>query len=378
MLLVAVMIGCAAPQDAAHPGEPERAETRTPVSSPSAQPVSTPGPIEHRQAWPGVVPRVIPGAVGDSEILFLTAIAADGEHVLGQVWQRQIPPDRPGRIVLIETRTQRMTELRGMPTPAHQAPHADAAGRWFVWMEASRQPNLSDWTIFAFNLDERVVRRVAAAEQRPDGSYLPSSVWPTIDQDRVVWLQQRQDSVTAPAVGDVMIARLPDGRPEVLAERKRGGVISWPYVAWADVTDSGSETVRHDLRTGTRSAIPGAGQATYVAIHRDSTVWIRDHRELWLQEDLGAEPMLVTTRIGALEFLQFPRVTDRFITWQSNNYPAVYDRKLRRVVAVGEIGRIPAGLTLARGSSLVWTGPAGPVDPTALSPRDYFVITVPD
>lgn len=320
---------------------------------------------------------MISEAVGQHESLALMAVTANGEWGLGAVRERSLERTRPARVVIVAMATGQLSTIRTLPSPRGGPTLADGSDTWFAWAEASEQPNHGDWTIYAYDTKTRYLRRVAEAQAGVDGRYLPSSVWPQVDHGTVSWIQESADDPTE-RTGTVMAVRLPDGAPYVVAAGKRGCALSWPDVAYSEVRQGFDRIVRQDLRTGDTRVVTAASHFRYATISGEATAWIDDaSHELWLAETPEAPARFITSKIGKHEFLQFPHMSRRFVTWQSNDYPGVYDRQLGVVVTFGELGRPVGWYFLAEGSTLVWLGPAGPIVPGEIPRRDYYVVTLP-
>jgi hypothetical protein len=362
---------------------PSATETTSPSPSASAQLLA---PLSLKAAWGNPQITVINGLPDPNHVLFLSAVSPDARWALGQRRPRLVSSTERSSVVAVEVASHRTTVLHTMPGPAFQAGLTAADDRWFVWAEASQQPDFSDWTLYAYDGVTNHLSEIARAKPQPDGRYLPSSVWPQVDHGVLVWSEETATAVGALRTGQVKMVRLPDGAPEVLATGTRGAAISWPYVAWAEPTGSlnnSTRMVRLNLDTGERSPVPGADDARWVTIQGNAISWVRGLEQIWLAEapdDPGRLVARATERDG---FLDFPVMSDRFIGWSSNSFPGVYDRVLDRLVTVDTTTEPVGWHFIARGAALMWAIPN--LDPQARAieiqqgltmPRDIAILDV--
>lgn len=217
---------------------------------------------------------------------------------------------------------------------------------------------------------------MARAQPQADGSYLASSVWPQVDHGLLVWSQEH--AAAGQRVGDLITFQLPAGPAVVAATPSRGAAVSWPYVASSPSTPTDTLT-RSDQRDGTSKSLHIVG-LNYAAIAGEGVAWVSSVKELWYQATFATAPRLVTRAAVADGFLQFPKMSERLIGWESISFSGVYDRVLDRLVLVDVPGKSVGWNFVPKGSALMWALPPDPQLQEAqaklglTAPRDFAVI----
>ena len=325
-----------------------------------------------QEAWPNAKVTVVHGSPDPQHVLYLHAVSPDGSWALGQLVPLQVGTSERPSVVMVEVATGRQRKLHEMPSAQSQAGLTDADDRWFVWAEASEQPNFGDWRIFAFDrVDQRLVE-VAAAQRQPDGQYLPSSVWPQVDHGIVVWSEELADSTDR--FGRIVSFALPGGPATVIASPTRGAAISWPLIAFTRVGSEFAITL-FDQRTASETGVK-LPAFNYAAIDGTAISWVTGMRELWYRAQSDAPARLVARASAQDGFLQFPRMSPRFIGWQSTSFPGVYDRVLDRVVLVDTPGKDAGWNFVPKGSALLWALPLAPGASPSRTAKDYAILDV--
>lgn len=329
------------------------------LPSVTASAIGVPEPavaVDMKVAWPGLAPHIVRSLADADHVLYFTAVSPDAKWVLGQLRARQSSSTERPWIVMVNVDSGQLVKLHELASTSTQAGLTDADDRWFVWAEATQQPNLGDWTIYAFDrMDTRLIK-VASAQPLADGTYLPSSVWPHVDRGLVVWSQEH--TAAGDRVGDLLTFQLPAGPAIIAATPSRGGAVAWPYLAWSPL--SPAETiVRKDLRSGSTQSLHLPG-LTYATIAGEGIAWVANVRELWYQSGPSASPRLVARASTEDGFLQFPKMSERIIGWESISFSGVYDRVLDRLVLLDTPGKPVGWNFVAKGQALMW---ALPIDP---------------
>jgi len=321
-------------------------------------------------AWPGLVPHIVRSLADADHVLYFTAVSPDAKWVLGQPRARQSSSTERPWMVMVNVDSGQLVKLHELASTETQAGLTDADDRWFVWAEATQQPNLGDWTIYAFDrVDTRLIK-VANAQPLPDGTYLASSVWPHVDRGLLVWSQEH--TAAGDRVGDLMTFQLPAGPAIVAVTPSRGGAVAWPYLAWSPLSPADT-IVRQDQRSGTTQSLHLPG-LTYAAIAGEGIAWVANVRELWYQSGPSATPRLVARASTDDGFLQFPKMSERIIGWESISFSGVYDRVLDRLVLLDTPGKPVGWNFVAKGQALMW---ALPIDPQTQAAQAKLGLTVP-
>lgn len=319
-------------------------------------------------------------------MLHVGSVTPDATTALGFISRIDAIDNRPGvtreptEVAIIDVATGRRRMIRTLPSTTHEAGHAAADARWFVWAERSSAALLTDWTLLAYDRNSDSVREVTRAPRSPDGRPMGSWVSPRVDEGVLVWSESIPPTVAEPEPAlpsRVMLVRLPDGAPEEVARSHGGGPwISWPYLAWIERRGERNTIVRRHLETGRSETVRGADDVTGVAIEGTATAWVdRPTGRLWLSETPGAEPQLLAEPDQRDSPFQDLEMSERFVGWFSNTFPGVYDRRQRRVVIVDDIG-VSAGWHVApRGNALRWAMRPAADTPFLREPvRDFAIL----
>lgn len=359
-------------------------------SATATAPPSLAPPLSFTEYARATRPTVVRGRVDAEHLLFVSAVAPDGRTALGTVdridasdGQRRTVLE-VAQIVTVDTATGQRTPVRSLPTPQHAMGITDADERWSVWIERDSHALLTDWTLFALDRSSGSIHQVARAPRNANGEPIASLTFPAVDNGVLIW----REPIPGAVVGDretsrLLSVRLPDGTPEEITRAGQGAAISWPHIAWSerreDRTDGSFRIVRRDLRSGAQQVVLAADDPTYVAIHGLATAWVeRRTGHIWLAETPDSPRILVAEapRDRDAPFQELS-LSEHVVGWASNSYPGFYDRRLRRIVLVDEIGLHVGWQTVVRGDIVTWG--MRPTDTGHVqSVRDFAILRVPN
>ena len=104
----------------------------------------------------------------DRHFLFAGAATSDGDWLIGASQPKEFRVEVPvtwGRsdAVLVRVSDGSVREMAKLTSPMSQLLFAASDGPWVVWMEASDEPNFSDWRIRDYNLDTGATTELAHA-----------------------------------------------------------------------------------------------------------------------------------------------------------------------------------------------------------------------
>jgi hypothetical protein len=108
------------------------------------------------------------------------------------------------------------------------------------------------------------------------------------------------------------------------------------------------------MENGTTKTLSKPDKPSYMALYKDSLVWINtEHNRVFLT-DLGETFQQTVGRVRGGESFQDPSVNDRLITWDNGSGAIVWDRKQNRLVTVADkdVGRI-----FLSAHDFIWVGP---------------------
>jgi hypothetical protein len=262
----------------------------------------------------------------------------------------------------------------------YQAPFADANDRWLVWAEGSKGISLIDWTIYLYDRLALTNRKIAEAALDPDGHPVPTQwVQPRIDHDTLVW----SAGTAEPTLGmhvDCFLAPAAEGPVEVLVHDCKNPVISWPFVLYNKHLGAENEPVVEltfmDLRTRQAHSFRGLRNVPYYALRDGLVVWSdSEAKVLHLGSLEGSDDtVLADVRKGPADYVQFPAISDRLVSWGQNKKSGLYDMKLKARVVLDDPSR-SFGFVYLNRNTLAWA--EAPLEPPALRIRMINVRELP-
>jgi hypothetical protein len=337
-----------------------------PPTDPSSHPVSpvaTPravlGGMAARQAWPRVNFMQIPATLADGRELVPLQVTSSPEWLVASVGRTGSGDPTTDAMVLYNTSTRAVEQMRATSSPKDSALYADADDRWVTWIEAS-DSEFADWHLYAYDRTAKTSRLVAKAPLLPDGKP-PSTinVQPKIGAGYVAW----SNGTTETPVGhhvDSWIARL-DGTepPRLLAKDAALPVISWPQIAYVQHSgalypDGVLQLMRSDLTTSKTDPYPGVVSPKYWTIHGSRLAWIdKAGKVLRLRQQLdGADDVLMDVSSDITNSLQWPTMTDQLLAWSASGGDFVFDLRHRTLVRLNS--HTLFGFVYVGGDSLGW------------------------
>ncbi|HEX6292741.1 MAG TPA: hypothetical protein VFZ66_26390 [Herpetosiphonaceae bacterium] len=332
---------------------------------PAPEAARTANGVDLASAWGSQLQRqTVPVALDDDRVFVPITVTPDGQHLIGSAIARRFGTE-PGRLVLLEVTSRRVTEIRHLPTPFTQAVGAAADQQWIVWSEAAQQPNFSDWTLYAYNRATGETKQVAAAPLDQSGKPVNGPyVLPRLDRGIVTWAEGIPGAVDQFGIA-VKAANLADGTVQTLSSSGLTPTISWPHVAWVEIQAEESSQVEgakkgivvvQNLESGQKKSLTQIDTPLFFNLHGDTIVWINVTGKQVVLTDLAETSQQVIAHTDDTdETFQFPALNDRLVTWIGYKKAQVWDRLQQRLVTLEDgKGQITE---FVNGQTLVWAAP---------------------
>ena len=335
-------------------------------------PASTLPDIDIETAWGKNLPIYDVSTVMPDKTHTFTFITAtpDAKFMFGEIASPKFGIEAQ-KVILLNVTTQEITVLQQFSDPMSQVLGGAADANWIVWAVAAQQPGLSDWILYSYNRQTQKVVSFAKAPTAADGSFLPSPfILPTLDHGIVVWNEAGTDpsgTVRNPTV--VKSFDLNTGQQKVLATNGHGPVIAWPNVAWVQGLNTlstvkpgafNASLVVENLETSAQKTLPFINTPSYFDICGESIIWVDETQlSLYLSDFAGTKPQLIVHTDDPSDYIQFPTINERLITWVSYKTNQVWDRVQKRVVTLSDISSfVQLGSwesnNMAHGNAFVW------------------------
>jgi hypothetical protein len=340
------LLGCTSQQTTA-----SSTATRTPLPAPTPTlpPLDYP-PLTVTQAWGNGHITQFPITFGTQ---FFHAGGDYGENSIsneGQMcgdMESAIPPTDPMQILqqvesvaLINLHTGAVTTIRTF-APGWQVLSCALTGSWLIWQQsygATYESFQMTWQIMALNLQTQELRQLDHSIL-PNGQPAPPKIlpYPSASNGTVVWTTFADDQADLEAVR----YDLATGQKSVLAHNASFPTISWPWVSWGDATKQGIEFENLETQQQVLLNQQPSGSAL------DGTSFAMANRTY---DTITLYPAIMPDQIGTSyqvgqgingDFVQFPTLNDRLVTWDSNYSLFVFDRKLQRQVQIDGISGNP-------------------------------------
>lgn len=342
VLLVAILVVVAGCSGQFVAGKPSATVTVTPMPQPTMTPTPieiNPTPLTMTQAWGNVQVVSYPVTMGDR--LFQAGGAygedtiTDDDQVCGVI--KPISPnfDQPLQNVqsqvMFNLHTGAITILQTLP-PGYQAVSCAVTGVWVIWALVfgyTLESQQAHWKVMAVNRQTQEVRLLDQSIL-PNGQPAPQSTIPSpsADHGMAAWTTFADNDGHRAA----LLYDFASGHKTQLAIGTSFPLLSWPWVSWGDTNQRGvvfknletqQQTVlnQHPSTTAFQGTAFVASDASYTQITLYPTA-TPDH--------LSAAYIVGKSING--DFVQYPTVNDRLVTWDSNESLFAFDRKLQRLV----------------------------------------------
>jgi hypothetical protein len=321
--------------------------TRTPTPAPTSTlpPLDYP-PLTVAQAWGSGHISKFPVTFGNQDFnaggnYGENTISDDGQ-MCGDI-ESAIATTDPAKILqqvesvaLMNLHTGVVTTIRTFP-PGWQVLSCALTGPWLIWQQAygaTYESFQMTWKIMALNLQTQELRQLDQS-LLPNGQPAPPVIlpYPSASNSTVVWTTFADNQADTEAVR----YDLATGQKTVLARNARFPIISWPWVAWGDGTKQGIEFENLETQQQVFLDQRPSGSAL------DGTSFVEADG---MYSTITLYPSITPDQIGTSEevgqgingdFVQFPTLNDRLVTWDSNYSLFAFDRKLQRLVQISGI-----------------------------------------
>lgn len=347
------------------------APSQTPDETPSA-PTITPSVIPMAEAWGDVAIHSIPTDLGHGRrFVFAGAATSDGEWLIGASQPKEFAVE--GKVtwgrsdaVLIRVSDGKVRRMAKLTMPLSQLVFAASDGPWVVWMESDDNPYGYNWRLRVYDRETRTTRELAHALHK-DGAVLKGP-WPVpwVSHDLAVWGQAIGPLTGADPLKNAVVQEedLRTGEAQTLADHAGLPAISWPWVAWGALNDTGAQTIFTNRETGQQQRLETAYH-TLVLYGASAAYNTPDYHVVCLIDDLAtsATPRIImadpnidfewlTLNGRAVGFAQRSLDPDLGL---GQGPTQVYDRQLEALVDLPMI--VGFSDTYAVGPLVVWATP---------------------
>jgi len=225
--------------------------------------------------------------------------------------------------------------------------------QWIVWTESygiGYGDLQSNWRVKAINRQTQEVRLLDASKL-PNGQQAPAKIipFPSSGHGMAAWTTFLDNQGNTAAV----IYDFATKQKTFQAQGTSFPLISWPWICWGDGTQLGivfnnMETQQQTLLKENPATSAFNNSAFVVSNANYSAITVYPT----IGPDMAAQSYVVGNGING-DFVEFPSVNDRLITWASNETVFAFDRKLQRPVKILE-GLTGNPYPLVSGHYMIW------------------------
>lgn len=349
LVFVVILVGCAGQSGAVRsaPKTPTLPALPTSITAPVSTPIEVnQTPLTQTQAWGNGHVSKFPITFGDR---YFNPGGSYGENTItddGQMCgniESAIPFTDPAQllrevqsIALINLHTGVMTTIQTL-SAGYQGLSCAVTGAWVIWLQAygaTYESFQRNWRIMALNRQTHELRLLDQSTL-PNGQPAPAKIlpYPSASNGTVVWTSFADNQANTEAVRYDLATQ----QKTVLAQRASNPQIWWPWVSWGDASKQG--IVFENLATQqqvflnqrpTGSALNGTSFA--IADTNYTTITLYPS----ITPDQIGTSYIIGRGING-DFVQFPYLNDRLVTWDSNQTLFAFDRKLQRLVQIDGI-----------------------------------------
>lgn len=252
-------------------------------------------------------------------------------------------------VALLNLHTGVVTKLQTIPNGYYLASCA-ATGSWIIWSQSlfGDSPFESNsWQVKAINYHTKEVRTL-------DSSVIHSSIpFPSAGNGWAAWTSLTGDQKNTVA----LFYNFADGKKTAQAIGTAFPLISWPWVCWGDSVVKG--IVFQNMETQQQINLPFSRPSTAAFNDGAFVASNSDYSAITLYPSINAAMSSTSYVVGhgiAGDFVEFPTLNDRLVTWVSNESLYAYDRKLKQTVAIMGTARANPS-PFVSGHYLVWETP---------------------
>lgn len=348
-LLVAILVFLASCSGPGVAGKLSATATASPMPQPTLTPTPiaiNPTPLTMVQAWGNVQIASYPVTFGDR--LFQPGggygenTITDDDQMCGNV-ESAIVTLTPAQILqqsqsiaLLNLHTGVLTNIQTLPV-GYQGLTCAVTGQWVIWLQAygaTYESFQGHWKIMALNRQTHELRQLDQSTL-PNGQPAPNKIlpYPSASNGDVVWTTFADNQANTAAVRYDLATK----QQTVLAPNASNPEISWPWVSWGDGRRQGVNFENLETQQQVFLNQRPSGSAL------DGTSFVSadgSYTAITLYPSITPDHIGTTYIVGKGingDFVQFPNVNDRLVTWDSNDTLFAFDRKLQRLVQIDGI-----------------------------------------
>jgi hypothetical protein len=260
-----------------------------------------------------------------------------------------------GEVALVDEAAGTRTVLQKAPGPGRPFAHYFGSDdRYLAW---SADPNedlsFSAWEIWAAPIDGLApAHRIASAPTSPDGQPLATSfIIPRVSSGVVVWSALTPATPGAEPTLNVLTAPADGSAPaQVLEPNAVVPDIAWPYVyvQKLDADVRPAQTLRIDLRDGTRRVLSSLPQPCYVRAGGGRILCLQNGGSLFVA-DLDGNPLIEVQ--PSSRAIGWPEIGDGAVVWDDQNGAVMLDL---RDLSIRYLTVLPNAVTVGAKGHFVW------------------------
>lgn len=360
--IIVVMVGCAGQSVAGKPAATPTASSYLYPTMTPTQEVANQTPLTLAQAWGNAKIVSYPTTMGNH---FFQAGGAYGEdavtdddQVCGSIRLNSTDfaqtLNSVQSLALLNLHTGAITTLQTLPA-RFQIIDCAVTGQWVMWTQLYGQDNGVDQTTWKISAVNRQTHEVRLLDQNklPNGQPGPSKIlpYPTASHGLAAWTTFADNLGTTAGV----IYDFATGTRTLLPNYSSDPMLSWPWVSWYDpnqreVVFKNLATQQQNLISLPQTSFAFQGSAFVTQNANGTSIMLYSAATT---DHMGI-PLVVANAING-DFVEYPTLNDRLVTWISNNSFFAYDRKLLRLVLiVGNLTGSPDPLISSH--YMVWGG----------------------
>jgi|GEM_PF-2217226 len=259
-------------------------------------------------------------------------------------------------ISLIDLHTGIVSNIYTLP-PGYQGLTCAVTGPWVIWTQAygnTYESFQTHWKIMALNRTTQELRLLDESVL-PNGQPAPAKLLPysSASNGTVVWTTYADNEANTVAVRYDLATQ----QKTILSQNASFPIISWPWVSWGDSKQQG--IVFKNLDNQQQSFINE--QPSSAAFDETSIVFSdRIYRSIILYPSCISPQAYIIGKGINDDFVQFPTLNSRLVTWDSNYSLFAFDRKIQRLVQIDGIFNNPNPYISSH--YMVWKQPISPAD----------------
>lgn len=219
---------------------------------------------------------------------------------------------------LISIKTGEVSSLQALPSQYYLG-SCSVTGDWIIWTQYRDTPTMQ-WQLKAINRKTKQILILDTSQENQPSQFKPT---PSSDHGIVVWASINDAGKTV-----VMSYDFATNVRSLLKENGSMPLISWPWISWGDIDEHG--IVFKNMTTQEMDVLHSPPITTSALNNGAFVVSNADYSSISLYPSIGKEMDTGAEVVGTAssgDFVDFPTVNNRLVTWGSNHSLFLFDRK---------------------------------------------------